>query len=110
VSYEAAKTVRAITALEAWVQWLEAIAEAPVVVALAAHRRLRSAARGADAAGRRRQRHPVQRNAGRRGRSYSPRPATLGLGGIVSKRVGSFYKSGLSRNWLKTKNPNFVRT
>jgi bifunctional non-homologous end joining protein LigD len=34
----------------------------------------------------------------------------LGLEGIVSKRQGSFYKSGPSRNWLKTKNPNFVRT
>jgi ATP-dependent DNA ligase len=30
----------------------------------------------------------------------------LGLEGIVSKRAGSFYKSGPSRNWLKTKNPN----
>jgi bifunctional non-homologous end joining protein LigD len=34
----------------------------------------------------------------------------LGLEGIVSKREGSFYKSGPSRNWLKTKNPDFVRT
>jgi bifunctional non-homologous end joining protein LigD len=34
----------------------------------------------------------------------------LGLEGIVSKREGSFYRSGRSRNWLKTKNPNFVRT
>jgi ATP-dependent DNA ligase len=34
----------------------------------------------------------------------------LGLEGIVSKRAGSFYKSGRSRNWLKTKNPNLVRT
>jgi bifunctional non-homologous end joining protein LigD len=34
----------------------------------------------------------------------------LGLEGIVSKRAGSFYRSGPSRNWLKTKNPNFVRT
>ena len=33
----------------------------------------------------------------------------LGLEGIVSKRAGSFYKSGKSRNWLKTINPNFVR-
>jgi bifunctional non-homologous end joining protein LigD len=28
----------------------------------------------------------------------------LGLEGIVSKRTGSFYKSGKSRNWLKTIN------
>ena len=34
----------------------------------------------------------------------------LGLEGIVSKREASFYKSGRSRNWLKTKNPDFVRT
>jgi bifunctional non-homologous end joining protein LigD len=34
----------------------------------------------------------------------------FGLEGIVSKREGSFYKSGRSRNWLKTKNPDFVRT
>jgi ATP-dependent DNA ligase len=34
----------------------------------------------------------------------------LGLEGIVSKRAGSFYKSARSRNWLKTRNPAFVRT
>jgi len=34
----------------------------------------------------------------------------LGLEGVVSKRAGSFYKSGRSRNSLKTKNPDFVRT
>ena len=34
----------------------------------------------------------------------------LGLEGIVSKRAGSFYKSGKSRNWLKTINPDFVGT
>ena len=28
----------------------------------------------------------------------------LGLEGIVSKRAGSLYRSGWSRNWLKTKN------
>ena len=33
----------------------------------------------------------------------------LGLEGIVSKRQG-FYRSGKSRNWLKTKNRYFVRT
>jgi bifunctional non-homologous end joining protein LigD len=31
----------------------------------------------------------------------------LGLEGIVSKRTGSFYRNGRSRNWLKAKNPNF---
>ena len=34
----------------------------------------------------------------------------LGLEGIVSKHEGSFYKSGRSRNWLKTINPDFVST
>jgi bifunctional non-homologous end joining protein LigD len=34
----------------------------------------------------------------------------LGLEGIVSKREGGFYKSGKSRNWLKTINSDFVRT
>jgi bifunctional non-homologous end joining protein LigD len=34
----------------------------------------------------------------------------LGLEGIVSKREGSLYRSGRSRNWLKTVNPDFVRT
>jgi bifunctional non-homologous end joining protein LigD len=34
----------------------------------------------------------------------------LGLEGVVSKREGSFYRSGKSRNWLKTNNSNFVRT
>jgi len=45
-----------------------------------------------------------------RARWCSLRPARLGLEGVVSKRAGSLYKSGKSRNWLKTKNPNFVRT
>src|SRR5260370_23810798 len=30
----------------------------------------------------------------------------LGLEGIVSKRLGSFYRSGRSRDWIKLKNPN----
>ena len=34
----------------------------------------------------------------------------LGLEGIVSKRAGSLYRSGQSRNRLKTKNPDFIRT
>jgi bifunctional non-homologous end joining protein LigD len=34
----------------------------------------------------------------------------LGLEGIVSKRVGSRYSSGNSRQWLKSKNPGFERT
>jgi bifunctional non-homologous end joining protein LigD len=29
----------------------------------------------------------------------------LGFEGIVSKRLGSFYRSGRSRDWLKMKNP-----
>jgi bifunctional non-homologous end joining protein LigD len=34
----------------------------------------------------------------------------LGLEGIMSTREGSFYRSGASKSWLKTKNPAFVRT
>jgi ATP-dependent DNA ligase len=34
----------------------------------------------------------------------------LGLEGIVSKREGSFYGCGRSRDWLKAKNSDFVRT
>jgi ATP-dependent DNA ligase len=34
----------------------------------------------------------------------------LGLEGIVSKRIGSWYVSGRTRAWLKTENPNFERT
>ena len=33
----------------------------------------------------------------------------LGLEGIVSKRAGSRYKSGPSRNWLKCLSPEFQR-
>jgi ATP-dependent DNA ligase len=33
----------------------------------------------------------------------------LGLEGVVSKREGSFLSQRRSRNWLKTKNPNFVQ-
>ena len=33
----------------------------------------------------------------------------LGLEGIVSKRAGSRYRSGTSRQWLKSKNPAFMR-
>jgi bifunctional non-homologous end joining protein LigD len=34
----------------------------------------------------------------------------MGLEGIVSKRSGSLYKRGRTRNWLKTRIPAFVRT
>jgi bifunctional non-homologous end joining protein LigD len=30
----------------------------------------------------------------------------LGLEGMVSKRAGSFYRSGPSKMWIKVKNPN----
>jgi hypothetical protein len=39
----------------------------------------------------------------RRGRM--PRACKLGLEGIVSKRLGSPYRSGRSRHWVKSKNP-----
>jgi ATP-dependent DNA ligase len=37
-------------------------------------------------------------------------PCELGPEGVVSERAGSLYQSGKSRSWLKSKNPNFVRT
>jgi ATP-dependent DNA ligase len=33
----------------------------------------------------------------------------LGLEGIVSKRLGSPYRSGRSRQWVKSKNPTVKR-
>jgi bifunctional non-homologous end joining protein LigD len=33
----------------------------------------------------------------------------LGLEGIVSKRLGSKYRAGRSADWIKTKNPDWVR-
>jgi bifunctional non-homologous end joining protein LigD len=33
----------------------------------------------------------------------------LGLEGIISKRLGTKYRSGRCANWLKTKNEKFVR-
>jgi len=35
-----------------------------------------------------------------------PRACKLGLEGIVSKRLGSRYRSGRSTDWLKFKNPD----
>jgi ATP-dependent DNA ligase len=35
-----------------------------------------------------------------------PHACKLGFEGIVSKRLGSPYRSGRSRDWLKMKNPN----
>jgi ATP-dependent DNA ligase len=35
----------------------------------------------------------------------SSRPIVLGCEGIVSKRLGSLYRSGRSPDWLKFKNP-----
>ena len=34
----------------------------------------------------------------------------LGLEGDRVERAGSRYRSGASRNWLKCRNPEFVRT
>jgi ATP-dependent DNA ligase len=43
-------------------------------------------------------------------KSHTPAPEVrhackLGLEGIVSKRLGSPYRSGRSRHWIKSKNP-----
>jgi len=32
-------------------------------------------------------------------------PAAMGLEGIVSKRLGSRYRSGRTRDWIETKDP-----
>lgn len=37
------------------------------------------------------------------------RACNMDLEGIVSKRLGSKYRSGRSPDWIKTKNPNWVR-
>ena len=54
--------------------------------------------------------NPVERGASQKGALVFAKACELGLEGIVSKREGSFYKSGPSRNWLKTKSPDFIRT
>ena len=38
-------------------------------------------------------------------RERIPAPCKMGLEGIVSKRLGSRYRSGRSKDWLKFKNP-----
>jgi ATP-dependent DNA ligase len=38
--------------------------------------------------------------------SYSHTPASWGSKGIVSKRRDSFYRSGHSPDWIKSKNPD----
>jgi ATP-dependent DNA ligase len=68
------------------------------------------AARGAQAACRPRQRNLVREAQAAEGEVVFAKACELGLEGIVSKREGSFYKSGKSRNWLKTTNPDFVST
>ena len=40
-------------------------------------------------------------------RSTRASPSRLGLEGIVSKRLGSPYRSGRSRPWVKSKNPKY---
>jgi bifunctional non-homologous end joining protein LigD len=47
---------------------------------------------------------PIQR-AYRGPRADHLRPRQLGFEGIVSKRLGSPYRSGRSRHWVKSKNP-----
>jgi ATP-dependent DNA ligase len=40
--------------------------------------------------------------------SYFATVASSGLKGIVSKRLGSPYRSGRSRHWIKSKNPKHL--
>src|SRR5271166_1591938 len=44
-----------------------------------------------------------------RGAIVFAKACELGLEGIVSKRAGSRYRSGNCRQWLKSKNPAFMR-
>jgi hypothetical protein len=46
---------------------------------------------------------------GHKGEAMFRQACRMGLEGIVSKRLGSPYSSGRSRNWQKVKNPDFVR-
>ena len=39
------------------------------------------------------------------GESVFQHACKMGLEGIVSKRLGSCYRSGRSRHWIKSKNP-----
>jgi bifunctional non-homologous end joining protein LigD len=41
-----------------------------------------------------------------RGLTVFAHPCKMGLEGIVSKRLGSRYTSGRSKDWLKFKNPD----
>jgi hypothetical protein len=58
-----------------------------------------------------RRRNPVERRAWPpRARSCSPRHVNSALNALCQSGRPAFYRSGPSRNWLKTKNPDFVRT
>ena len=39
-------------------------------------------------------------------KSFSSTPASSPCEGVVSKRLGSLYRSGRSAHWVKIKNPN----
>jgi ATP-dependent DNA ligase len=48
---------------------------------------------------------PIQMTADRYGHLFR-HACKLGCEGIVSKRLGSRYRSGRSKDWLKVKNPD----
>jgi ATP-dependent DNA ligase len=50
-------------------------------------------------------RHSVAEYSPGRVRAVPPHACKMGLEGIVSKRLGSPYRSGRSRHWVKMKNP-----
>jgi bifunctional non-homologous end joining protein LigD len=76
--------------------------------------------RGVELIGRRRMLQKALRKTGRalrfsehlsavQGQAMFRNACTMGLEGIVSKRVTSRYKSGPCRSWLKVKNPDYER-
>jgi bifunctional non-homologous end joining protein LigD len=50
--------------------------------------------------------HKLDQNVGRTGDMVFRHACKMGLEGIVSKRLGSYYRSGRTRDWLKFKNPD----
>ena len=79
-----------------------------------------AAVRGVELIGRRRMLQKALRKTGRalrfsehlsavQGQAMFRNACTMGLEGIVSKRLTSRYKSGACKSWLKVKNPAYER-
>jgi len=66
---------------------------------------VRTFAANPSSAGRQRSLNKLLRHADEPGDLVLRHACKLGLEGIVSKRLGSPYRSGRSRHWIKSKNP-----